>query len=909
MVRNNAVFGSTTKEYSSFYRKQNRVGRLRSIFENLASNEKTLAADTRDILARNLRSAFLLTGCTEQQLDIIIHSMETESVPAGSRIVTKGDTGDTIIIVASGDFRVSGVRTSSSLNLADLAASFDSKAAGALLFGEERLLHPGPMTCTLDAVSICEVWSLSASVLHKLRVRWEGTRFQRVLTFLQQVELFRHLSYQQVGVVARALSTKEVAAGEVVIRQGDDGDTFYMIESGRVECKKEDAGGHNRHLCYLGAGDYFGERALLGEPRRTATVVASEATVCYVLPKNDFDMLLGSLRSVLSLNMTISSLRAVPLLAGLTEDQIEGLAKVCAQEHYDAGQVVIQQGDVGEAFYIVLHGRVRVTMKNDLENSDEQPQVLAELGECEFFGEGSLINAERRAASVTAVSACVCAVLTKDAFDEFILCPLKDIVEQAHVREKERKARVLSQVPILSSLSRETLGLLGDALTERHYRENEHVLRQGDDGDSFYIVIRGRLGVVWDSGDGEPPLTVAELSANDFFGESCLLEGGKRDASVISKTVSDCWVLERRAAQDLLGDLYALKATVEDRRRQRKHRLSVVRQPDPGVPSSVTRRVDVSEYEFGRIIGAGSFAVVKVATHKETRAAVAVKCLSKNGVEEANQMRNLQHERSCLASVTHPFKIDLHGTALDASTVYLVMELARGGELLSLLENEGEVKEDWARFYAAQLVLLFRALQEKGFVYRDLKPENILLDESGYVKLTDFGFAKHIGSERTHTMCGTPDYIAPEVIKCSGHGFGADWWSLGVVLYEMLEGKPPFKDKLSLRTYKKITDFDGNLEFQNDEVSAQAKDFIRKLLTPNDQLRLGCLKNGALDAMQHPWFEGMNWDELAEKKVPAPFIPEVSGSADVSNFMEYDSEDYASDGCEYEGSGSWFADF
>ena len=171
----------------------------------------------------------------------------------------------------------------------------------------------------------------------------------------------------------------------------------------------------------------------------------------------------------------------------------------------------------------------------------------------------------------------------------------------------------------------------------------------------------------------------------------------------------------------------------------------------------------------------------------------------------------------------------------------------------------------------------------KNMIYRDLKPENLLLDKDGYLKITDFGFAKVV-SYKTYTLCGTPEYIAPEVLLSKGHGRGVDWWTLGILIYEMLVGEPPFVDDDPLEIYQQI--LTGKVSFGRG-YDKNARSLTKKLLTSDLTKRYGCLKNGASDIKMCKWLQGIDFKALLAKKLDTPIKPEISSESDTSNFEEY----------------------
>ena len=177
-------------------------------------------------------------------------------------------------------------------------------------------------------------------------------------------------------------------------------------------------------------------------------------------------------------------------------------------------------------------------------------------------------------------------------------------------------------------------------------------------------------------------------------------------------------------------------------------------------------------------------------------------------------------------------------------------------------------------------------MHSKDIIYRDLKPENILLDKNGNIKITDFGFAKVV-PEVTWTVCGTPDYLAPEIIQSKGYGKAVDWYTLGVLVYEMLAGYPPFQDEDHFKLYEKI--LAGKVNFPS-HFDPAAKDLLKRLLTPDITKRYGNLKNGAQDIKHHKWFAGVDWRKLARCQIPAPYVPITKGDGDASNFERYPEE-------------------
>ena len=194
---------------------------------------------------------------------------------------------------------------------------------------------------------------------------------------------------------------------------------------------------------------------------------------------------------------------------------------------------------------------------------------------------------------------------------------------------------------------------------------------------------------------------------------------------------------------------------------------------------------------------------------------------------------------------------------------------------------------DQARVYIAQIVSIFEYLHSKNIIYRDLKPENILIHKSGYLKLTDFGFAK-IVEGRTYTLCGTPEYLAPEIILNKGHGKPVDWWTCGILLYEMIAGIDPFSDDDPMMVYQKI--LKGKIKFPSG-FDSNAKSLVKHLLESDLTKRYGNLKGGVKDIKGHRFFKELNWEKLINMELTPPYIPKVKSASDISNFSSYPDSD------------------
>lgn len=289
-------------------------------------------------------------------------------------------------------------------------------------------------------------------------------------------------------------------------------------------------------------------------------------------------------------------------------------------------------------------------------------------------------------------------------------------------------------------------------------------------------------------------------------------------------------------------------------------------------------KVNADDFDMITVIGQGSFGKVVQVRHKKNQQIYAMKMLNKRSIVERGEIEHTKAEKEILQTVKHPFLMCLHYSFQTPDKLYLVMDFVNGGEMFYHLQQEHTFDNLRAKFYAAEIVLGLEYLHQHGIVYRDLKPENLLLDSDGHIKMTDFGLSKqglNDPNARTKTFCGTPEYLAPEVLQGLEYGKAVDWWSLGTLIFEMLTGLPPFYDEDVQRMYaQKMT---AELEVP-DHVDPNATDLISKFLDRNPSTRLQDTKSIKV----HPWFSDINWDALGAKRVTPPYKPPVTDTASIA---------------------------
>ncbi|KAM0325968.1 hypothetical protein ACHAQA_007274 [Verticillium albo-atrum] len=301
-------------------------------------------------------------------------------------------------------------------------------------------------------------------------------------------------------------------------------------------------------------------------------------------------------------------------------------------------------------------------------------------------------------------------------------------------------------------------------------------------------------------------------------------------------------------------------------------------------------KLQIEDFELLKLVGKGSFGKVMQVRKKDTHRIYAVKTIRKAHIISRSEVAHTLAERSVLAQINNPFIVPLKFTFQSPAKLYFVLAFVNGGELFHHLQKEQRFDVNRSRFYTAELLCALECLHGFNVIYRDLKPENILLDYQGHIALCDFGLCKldMKDEDRTNTFCGTPEYLAPELLMGQGYQKTVDWWTLGVLLYEMLTGLPPFYDENTNEMYRKI--LSEPLHFPgHDIVPPAAKDLLIKLLNRKPEERLGA--NGSAEIKAHPFFHAIDWRKLLQRKYEPAFKPSVVDALDTNNFdPEFTSE-------------------
>uniref|UniRef100_A0A146L1V6 cGMP-dependent protein kinase n=2 Tax=Lygus hesperus TaxID=30085 RepID=A0A146L1V6_LYGHE len=555
------------------------------------------------------------------------------------------------------------------------------------------------------------------------------------------------------------------------------------------------------------------------------------------------------------------------LLKNLEPGQMREMVDCMYTRECVKGSFLIKEGEAGSHLYVSASGEFEVIKEGN---------VLGKMGAGKAFGELAILYNCTRTASIKVVENGEVWVLDRRMF--------QNIMMRSGLQRMEDSISFLQSVPLLRNLNQNVLSKIADCMQLEFYTGGHYIVRQGATGDTFYIISQGDVKItqkVSISGDEEE---VRTLGRGDYFGEQALLREEHRTANVIALPPGvECLTLDRESFILLIGDLSELQEKdYGDRERLSRPSSvsSLIEEPDH-VP------IDLEDLDIVATLGVGGFGRVELVASR-AGAVYALKLLKKSHIVDTHQQAHVYSERSIMFSCRSPFITRLYQTFKDEKYVYLLMEACLGGEVWSLLRDRTCFDDSTACFVTACVILALEYLHRRNIVYRDLKPENLLLDATGYVKLVDFGFAKKLSSSsgKTWTFCGTPEYVAPEVILNRGHDKAVDYWALGILMHELLTGAPPFSAKDPMKTYTLILKGIESVSFPR-HVTRTAQNLIKKLCKDVPGERLGSHHSGISDIKKHKWFQGFDWSGLEARDLTPPIIPKLCGPTDTSNFDKF----------------------
>ncbi|CAL8316948.1 unnamed protein product [Merluccius merluccius] len=566
-------------------------------------------------------------------------------------------------------------------------------------------------------------------------------------------------------------------------------------------------------------------------------------------------------------DLIVKAIQKNDFLSRLDDEQTAMMVDLLLAFDFSPGKEVIKEGSEGDTMYIVAAGDLVVTQAG---------RELRSLRCGDVFGELAILYNCKRTATVKAKSLVRLWCMERQTY--------RTIMTNKSKKKREQLLGFLKTSRTLKDLNDVQLSKIIDSMEEVKYQHKDIIVREGAEANTFYIILKGEV-LVSKSVNGYQK-QIRRMGKGEHFGEQALIREVLRTATCTADGPVTCFSIDKEVFEETIPvehlELFDDTKVLQEAEAPEKLSLSSSLKFKDLVPVLYQE----GRYQGEKVtLGVGGFGRVELVTTLKHGKYYAVKRVSKKQIVAKRQEEHVLFEKKILKAIQSDFIVRLHGAFKDSRFIYMVMEFCSGGEIWTKLKEVGRFDEAISVFCAACVVEAFAYLHKKNILYRDLKPENLMLDALGYVKLVDFGFAKEmVRGEKTYSFVGTPEYMAPEIIKNQGHDFAVDFWSLGILVYELLAGSPPFSSSEPQKIYAKI--LDGVIKYPP-YLNEAAKSIISKLCRPRPGQRLGNTKNGIKDVRHHRWFSSMNWHKLRVGQVEAPTVRLVRKGPCYINFDRF----------------------
>uniref|UniRef100_A0A0G4IBD7 cGMP-dependent protein kinase n=1 Tax=Chromera velia CCMP2878 TaxID=1169474 RepID=A0A0G4IBD7_9ALVE len=666
---------------------------------HLMHRQKT-TADV-ELITSALKGNLVCSSLNSDEVHALCDAMQFYEYKAGDTVCEQGQNGSHFFIIHSGTFDVL------------IGGKQVNQMRKGKAFGEIALIHNCARSATVRASEDGGIWGVGRTKFRAILKSLSSRNFTENRQFLESVKIFEMLTDAQKNMICNAFVVEIFPANATIVSQGDQGDRLFIVKDGSLRVSI-----NGKEIRKLQKGDYFGERALLYDEPRSATVQSVEQSVCCSIGRELLSKVLGNLQHVLFRNMMIISMQSSPVFLQFAPEQMQKLIEATVVREYNPNYVIIDRETKlrGVRFLSVMDGEVEVeatadTVARPVKGKDDAGQRSSAitcppggriiLSRGQSFGEEYVLNPQEPFAhKVTARSKAKVALLTASAFA--LVLGTKDIDETL---DFNLKRSVIKKVYIFRYLSEQQLDTLIKAFRNVRQKKGDFVVQQGEIGTRFFVIKSGEVQIQKDGRN------IRTCGKNDYFGERALLYDEPRSATVMATTEVDLWVVDKVVfLQIVRGPML-------------EHLESRIKLQDT--------QVKLEELEVVRTVGRGTFGVVKLVRNKSTGVRYALKCVKRQTVIVLNQQEHIKLEREILAENDHPFIIKLVRTFKDRNFLYFLTELVTGGELYDAIRKLGLLGRAQSQFYLGGMILAVESLHERNIAYRDLKPENVLLDSQG----------------------------------------------------------------------------------------------------------------------------------------------------------------------------------
>ena len=785
----------------------------------------------KKILKEIFSNHFLFKNKSSKVISSIIDCLEMMIIPENTTLFKKGARGYYFYVIKEGKIQIMTECGEKILNENDT-------------FGELALIQNKKRTASAKSINYCKLLLLNGKKFREIISETTEMDLKDRMSILSSSPIFSSLDNNKLNALANGLINCSFEPNQRILYQGDNGQSMYIIKSGKVKCSSGE-----QEIRFLGPRDYFGESAILFSMNRSMDVTVEEATECYQLSESFLIETLGkNFKKEIIYSISKNAFQKSQTMKIFTDPYcFQKILEDCIIKSYEDNEVIINKEQLNnptKKLYVLLSGNLV---------SKETNQILASRGE--LYGENSIKNDNNKKQKYQVIGKNDVKLLEFD----WSIIPSKFGFEG----NTKKFLSLFSKVEILRNISlfKETpINKLIDIvklMKKTSFKKDQVIFKEGEVGNLLYMVKRGTVNII------KLNKKIREYGEGVCFGEVALLFNEPRTATAISGCDSTIFYLTKEDFKKVLDEnmvaYLGRKMALED-----------------GFNTLLENLF------FVKSLGRGKFGEVSLVHNEKTF--FAIKAVKRKAAEKQKILiKYYIQERAILLKLQHPFIMKLVKTYKTDSNIFFLLEYISGRTMSNYLNSRQQKQMrnfQETIFYVAILFIALDYLNSKYICHRDLKPDNIIINERGYLKLIDFGNSVKLNGF-TNTMTGTPHYMAPEILLRGGYGFSCDYWSLGIIAYEIYFGKYPFGEKAKdpIEVYKEI--IKKKLEFKYGD--SKIITMIKNLLTKKVADRICTLEK----AKKLEVFENFNWDELLEFKIIPQYIPK---KVNLKEFNEYNQK-------------------
>jgi cGMP-dependent protein kinase len=772
-------------------------------------HDKNPAKEDYDIIYDIISKHFFLHTLTHQAKEEIIVSMSLYKLTKGVTLYTQGLPGNYWYIVQSGE----------------LSVYMNSKEVGKLKkgqsFGERALMDGTLRSNTIIADTDCKLWALKRQVFRKIIEFIFTSNYEENMKFLDQVNIPIESTLK--SIMANNLIQEMYLKGQYICREGEFGNSLYIIKDGEVECLK----GENV-IRILKKGDNFGQKALLEGDVRSLDVRAKTDCKIYSISSEFFKNQYGdNFKQVLYFNFITISFNNSKVFKKINSKIIAKSFQHFKFRSLKNNEIVYPKGQkICEKLCVVLEGNIVDKKINKVEAQRYEVLYEKKLGE----GADDVLKN-----NLVAEPDCILAEIDFNKFKETVGGDLNE------AQTKSNQLASFEHVPMFRILSDDKIEFLQNHLQVEKFANGKKIITQGEVGDKLFIIKKGRVDFFVNS------RYIRSLNDGEEFGEkSLILSTEKRSATAIANGEVTCYTLTAEVFKSILEpnlyEYFTNKIFLED------------------------NTIELKDLDNVKELGSGNFGSVNLVRNKKNKFMYAIKALNLEQVKLENLEECVEVERDVLLKIDHPFIMKMVKYLKNDMYIFFINEYIKGKELWEVIRDIGLLNKEQTQYYGGSILLAIDYLHKQKIIYRDIKPENVMVSIKGYIKIIDFGTVKEI-KDRTSTIIGTSHYMAPEITKGEGYSFQVDIWSIAICMYEFFCGKLPFGEDYEdpMDIYRAVSQEE--LTFPNFVKDEKFINLMNKMLRKNPTNRLWKFKQ----IKEDPYFKDFDWNKLISLSYPPPY--------------------------------------